>query len=227
VLKSDYMTRLVEQIGLFLGRLLKKLLHSPGSVEAEADEALRTLTGLDLATVRALPPGALMELVRRGTEVDPGRTLAIAEILAVQAEADAATGAAELARTERHRAAALYLESFLTFRDEALAESMGRAEALLARMVDEPLPVEVATRLVRYREREGRFADAENVLFELLRVSPTAAGEVGLAFFRRLQALPDEDLAAGSLPREEVEEGLAELEGALAARSAADLDGDG
>jgi hypothetical protein len=223
MLKHDYILRLVQQLAQALRRLLARRNEAPEEVAREADAALGTLAGLDLATVRSLPLPALLALMRQGTEVDPGRTLAIAEILAVQADADASLGDEELARRERERAAALYLETFLHFRDDALAPSIERAEMMLAGMVgidDAPLPAEVAVRLVAYRELEGRFADAEDALFELLRHDPGSAAAIGVPFFRRLLSRPDAELEGGGLPRDEVVEGLAELERATERRRA-------
>jgi len=74
-------------------------------------------------------------------------------------------------------------------------------------------------RLLPYYERAGRYADAEDVLYELLTETRTLdAGEfetgadVGAAFYGRLLARADAELGAGGLPREEVEEGRHTLE---------------
>jgi hypothetical protein len=184
----------------------------PGRVEAQADETLRALAGIDLGTARVLPLPALLVLLRRGAEVDPARTLIIAEVLRAQAEADAALGLERRARDEQERAAALYLEALSWLSEKAPAESVARAEALLAELAEEPLAAEVAARLVGYRERQGRLAEAEDALFELLRADPPRAAEIGVPFFGRLQLLSDADLAAGGLPREELEDDLTELQ---------------
>ncbi|MCP4362059.1 MAG: hypothetical protein GY796_28955, partial [Chloroflexi bacterium] len=62
------------------------------------------------------------------------------------------------------------------------------------------------------------FAAAEDILFDWLEAEPEIAQsgdpnpvEVGLAFYGRLQQKPDEELAAGNLIREEIEESLNEL----------------
>jgi hypothetical protein len=192
VLRDDYIVRLIEQLADVLRKLLATLRDEPGRVEAQADETLRALAGIDLGTARVLPLPALLVLLRRGAEVDPARTLIIAEVLRAQAEADAALGLERRARDEQERVA--------------------RAAALLAELAEEPLAAEVAARLVGYRERQGRLAEAEDALFELLRADPPRAAEIGVPFFGRLQLLSDADLAAGGLPREELEDDLTELQ---------------
>jgi hypothetical protein len=67
--------------------------------------------------------------------------------------------------------------------------------------------------LMIYHEQEGHFAKAEDGLFAMLEAAPDnrEALAIGLAFYHRLQALSDETLLMGNLPRDEVEAGLAEL----------------
>ncbi len=212
MLKHDYVLRLIEQLARFVGRLIAKTREEPAAVAAASDDALRKLAGLDLATVRTLPLPALLGLLRRGTEVDPGRTLVVAELLHVQSVADDAVGECDLADSERLRALALYLECFLRFRDDALTDSIDRAEALIEAMRGRALPPEVLQRLALYFERTGRYARAEDAVFELAEIEPETAGSLGLPLFDRLLALDDDALEKGALPRDEVEAARAELE---------------
>lgn len=76
------------------------------------------------------------------------------------------------------------------------------------------MPVEVKERLWRHYERMGRFADAENWLFELLddpQAPPDTAAR-GVDFYGRLLARNDEELLIGNLPRSEILASLAELQ---------------
>ena len=77
---------------------------------------------------------------------------------------------------------------------------------------------------MHHYERTGEFAKAEDSLYAMLDVEPRNAGllEFGIAFYERLARQSDDVLAAGNLPRTELEAGLAELrnrQGALAAGS--------
>jgi hypothetical protein len=62
-------------------------------------------------------------------------------------------------------------------------------------------------------EALGRYADAEDVLFEAIDADPDDPGPVdtAIAFCQRLLALDPEALAAGGLPLDEVKASLAEL----------------
>ena len=66
---------------------------------------------------------------------------------------------------------------------------------------------------MQHYERTGSFAKAEDAFFELLDVERGNSGviEFGIAFYERLKNQTDDALAAGDLPRAEVEAGLGEL----------------
>jgi hypothetical protein len=76
-----------------------------------------------------------------------------------------------------------------------------------------PLPLETQALLMQHYERSGEFAKAEDALFAMLEAEPGNAGLVnfGASFYKRLQGQSDAALAAGNLPRSELEAGLAEL----------------
>ena len=66
-------------------------------------------------------------------------------------------------------------------------------------------------RLFRYLEERALYATAEDALYEWLdRNDPDAITE-GIAFYERLLARSDVELADGNLPRAEVEDGRGEL----------------
>lgn len=68
--------------------------------------------------------------------------------------------------------------------------------------------------LMTFCERTGAFAAAEDALFRVLKLvgpEPQVVAH-GRAFYQRLLSLDDTTLDAGNLPRDEVEESLAELD---------------
>ncbi|MBO0783785.1 MAG: hypothetical protein J2P37_33660, partial [Ktedonobacteraceae bacterium] len=84
---------------------------------------------------------------------------------------------------------------------------------LLAILEAYELPAIIKERLFAYHEQNGAYDKAENILFELLEDMPgnQELRAQGLAFYTRLLQQSDADLAAGNLPRAEIEEGLAQL----------------
>ena len=85
---------------------------------------------------------------------------------------------------------------------------------LLAKLANYDLPSTTRTLLFPYYEYIGQYGKAEDTLFDLLETSPSdhALLTQGQAFYQRLQHKSLQDLAAGNLSPEEVEEGLSELQ---------------
>ncbi len=214
MLKQDYILRLVAQLARAVAGLVARVKsESPEAVEQDLDAVLRELSGLGFDLLDGLSLEALLAVLDAGGERDPARCLAIAELSALRAELDERAGRGEAALARRVTAATLFLEAFLAFRHEALAASEARLESLLATLADYELPAPTLLRLLRFRAAQGRFAAAEDVLFELLERGLGGVELVaeGRAFYTALLARSDDELAAGRLPRAEVREGLAAL----------------
>jgi hypothetical protein len=83
-----------------------------------------------------------------------------------------------------------------------------------AALADAPLPAQTLVMLMHHYERTGALAKAEDALFALLDAAPDTgeAVEFGIAFYERLRVQSAAALAAGNLPRSEVEAGMAELQ---------------
>ena len=58
---------------------------------------------------------------------------------------------------------------------------------------------------------EGRFNEAENLLFDTLRPEDKAYLNVAVDFYMRLNELDNDTLEAGNFPREEISEGLSDV----------------
>ena len=210
---------MIQQLAQAIGRLTARArTEDPAVVHAEVDEALKDLTGLDFDVLESLPLAAVLQVLEADSEPNPARILAIAECSFVRARLADATDQIDTALRARVMALTLYLETFTLFRHEALAQAETRAEELLTDLEAIDLPRDTVLRLFRYRSATGRFAEAENALFHLVErdVANAAVIEEGLAFYRRLLDLDNAQLEAGDLPRDEVIDGMAELEAASA-----------
>ncbi|MCA9518775.1 MAG: hypothetical protein KC635_27760 [Myxococcales bacterium] len=94
----------------------------------------------------------------------------------------------------------------------AASEAWARAEAGQQRAVPQYLNAQM--NLVAFSEAAGDFAAAEDALFRVLKLvgpEPRVVAH-GRAMYQRLLALDDDALEAGNLPRDEVEDSLAELD---------------
>ncbi|GAB2698830.1 DUF6483 family protein [Paenibacillus thermoaerophilus] len=223
VYQRDYILRLIEQMTGMLGKMLG-LQHEEKHEEALTliDETLKRMFGLNRKLIGGLPERELLELLQQNGLTDNGKLWSVAKLLDTEADSLEELGDADAA--ERSREKSLYLLLVLHRQDpgEALQEEVSSAaESLLIRLNAIDLPTDTLELLFPYLEETGRFAKAEDVLFELLERADSESErakriESGRAFYERLAALDEERLSAGGLSPEEVRQGLSDLQEARA-----------
>jgi tetratricopeptide (TPR) repeat protein len=203
--------RQLEQAAQALGRILKRALG--GDVEAALamfDQAYQPLLGVGARVASTLTEQQLLTLLTSGSTPDLRRVASVLEV--VKAEADLQERAGRPAAAAARRRRALALAGFLAARSDGLL-----APELAAGLAEQAAGLELTAAqrlaLARVDEALGRYADAEDALFEAVEQAPDDPGpvEAGIACYQRLLAVEPERLAEGGLPLEEVRAGLAEL----------------
>jgi tetratricopeptide (TPR) repeat protein len=219
--------RQIEQVGRMLAHILG--LAKGGRPDAALglfDQAYAPLLGVGSRVVAMLDDAQLVDLLTSGSNPDMRRVALALELLKAEADLYAGIGQAGEAAVRYRRA--LALAGCLAARSERLLEAE-LATDLLART--EALELSVAQRLARARVLEalGRYADAEDALFELIDERPDDPEPVeeAIAFCQRLRPLEPERLAAGGLTPDEVNDTLAELLRREPAIGGGDEDADG
>jgi len=211
--QQDYLMRQLEQAAQALGRILRKALGGdPAAALAMFDEAYQPLLGVGARVVSTLSETQLLTLLTSGSSPDLRRVASVLKVLTTEGDIYRQAGQ-ERDAAKRYRRA-LVLAGFLAARSqEALDREI--AAALVGHAADMDLGLDAADRLqlAHVLEGLGRYADAEDALFEAIDQEPanTALVDAGIAFYQRLLALPEEQLDAGDLPAVEVRESLAEL----------------
>jgi tetratricopeptide (TPR) repeat protein len=203
--------RQIEIAGQMLARIVRL---AEGGRRDEAlglfDQAYQPLLGVSARVVSTLGEEQLLSLLTSGSMPDLRRVATVLELLKVEADlqADAGRQAAAALRYRR----ALALAGFLAARSEALPDATLAAD-LVERAATLDLSAAQRTQLARVLEALGRYADAEDALFEAIDAAPGDHGPVdaAIAFCQRLLALDAAVLAAGGLPLDEVHAALAEL----------------
>jgi tetratricopeptide (TPR) repeat protein len=213
--------RQIEIAGQMLARILGL---AKGGRRDEAlglfDQAYQPLLGVSARVVSTLSEEQLLSLLTSGSMPDLRRVATVLELLKV--EADLHAGAGNRAAAEPRYRRALALAGFLAARSEALPDAALAAD-LVERVATLELSVAQRMQLARVLEALGRYADAEDALFEAIDADPDDPGpgrpgdprtppvDTAIAFCQRLLALDPEALAAGGLPLDEVKASLAEL----------------
>ena len=174
------------------------------------DEAYKPLIGVGSRAVVALDEGQLVDLLTSGSNPDMRRVALALELLKAEADLYAGAGQAGEAAVRYRRAVAL--AGTLAARSERLLDRELAAD-LLERAGDLQLSVTQRLAVARVLEALGRYADAEDALFEVIDERPDDPEPVdeAIAFCQRLRPLEPEQLAAGGLSLQEVNDTLAEL----------------
>jgi tetratricopeptide (TPR) repeat protein len=203
--------RQIEQVGQLLAHILGL---AKGGREDEAlgmfDEAYKPLLGVGTRVAAVLDDAQLVDLLTSGSNPDMRRVALALQLLKTEADLYAGIGQVQEATVRYRRAIAL--AGCLAARSERLLD-VDLAGDLLTRAEELELSVSQRLRLARVLEALGRYADAEDALFELIDEQPDNPGPVeeAIAFCQRLRPLEPEQLAAGGLTLEEVNDTLAEL----------------
>lgn len=216
-LKDDLFQRTLEQLAEAVRALLGLRTETNAArLEQLLQEAYREHTGSEAALLRRLGTGELLRVLSSAGSLDRDKAYLIAAL--AEGEAALAEVRGEDAAEHRLRALDLYLETALAGLE--LEEVTSRIAALTSELEGRlaAWPEPSAWRLFRYAWLQGRYAEAEDRLWELLeRLGPTeAVASAGRAFYRELLARPAPEVAAGGLPRDEVLEGQAAFEARVA-----------
>jgi tetratricopeptide (TPR) repeat protein len=209
--QRDYLMRQIEQAARALAAIMKKALGGdPQEALGMFDEAYKPLLGVSQRVVATLNDEQLLALLTSGSMPDLRRVSSVLEVVKVEADVQAQLGNQQAATVRRRRA--LSLAGYLAARSDELLDPE-LAGDLVERTSGTPLDPGQRLALARVLEAQGRYADAEDALFEVIEAEPDDPGPIdaGILFYQRLLARDDGDLEAGDLPRDEVKDGIAEL----------------
>src|SRR6266511_657610 len=193
--QRDYLMRQIEQAARVLAAIMRKALGGePDQALGMFDQAYQPLLGVSQRVVSTLTDEQLISLLTSGSMPDLRRVASVLEVVKSEADVHTQAGNQQAAATRYRRA--------LTLAGDLVERTGGMALSPSQRLA-----------LARVLESLGRYADAEDALFEAIDDLPADTGlvDAGIAFYQRLLALQDADLETGGLPREEVKSSLAEL----------------
>lgn len=215
MIRNDYLMRLIEQFTQALAIALgfKRAKEYPKALSVIRN-TLQQVFGVDAGFIDAIHEEDLLILLKSTGAIDPDRAVMIAALEKLAGEIYEAQGLEEEAYYAYLKSLTLYLEVLLSDGDALLKDYIPEIDSLLAKFTDYDVSCETKFRLMLYYEKTGKYARAEDILYELLDDEETGPEIIreGIGFYRRLLDKSDPELIAGQLPRDEVEEGLAGLE---------------
>jgi len=173
----------------------------------EIKKVYNELIGIDPMLINSFSIPQIIEFLNKNPEYKKEKGLIVAKLLKEEGEL------VELKEKDSERSLALYLKSFNLF-TELLNDNFNDAGNYLDdinhaanRLKNRSISGEVKYKLFRYFEVSGSFAEAENILYDLIDSEYPGIINEAEQFYNRLEAKSDEELLNGNLPRYELNEG--------------------
>lgn len=218
MINKDYILRMAERFGRYLAIILRlRKYNKHEEALLYIDELLLQTTGLTTGFINSASEEMLLNLISPLGVLNVEKCLWMALLL--QQEGDIYE---ELEKSNESyyrylKALHLLLEVQPGHSDVKDFDINMAIEDILNKLAEYELPLKTKSKIFSYFEKMGSYARAEDVFFEMVEGEEKApAGneiiEQGIAFYNRLLKKSDADLLAGNLSKEEVEEGLVQLE---------------
>lgn len=206
---QDYIKRMLEQLGEVWAEVVGQLTRGEDAAALERiEQAYRDLVHLDRDLVHKTGEDFLILAVTVGKVGDVDRSIALCDLLRLEAQIHARAGDEEMQQACLTKALNVLLEAALRLSHGSSQLHTERIDALLAEARAFDVGASTLWRTFVYHEQRGAYASAEDAIYELIDVDPDVYGPEAHEFYLRLAALPDHALERGGLTRAEVEEGL-------------------
>jgi hypothetical protein len=207
VFERDYLLRLLTQAGLVLGKAMGlRDQHKQQEALDLIDEFLGRELRLRSRLAMGLSDEDLLTMLSV-TGVPNAESVAVVAAL-LQEEAELLSDLGQTEESVPRYAKALRLNLYI-LRNQSEFDGWDvreRIDQLLAALSPYELGIDTKLALWQWRESNGQFTEAEDLLYEL-QEEEAVSSEEGMAFYERLAAYDDSALESGGLSRNEMEEG--------------------
>lgn len=206
--ERDYLIRMITQAVVAIGKLmgLKEQKKHEAALE-HIDEYLSRELRMRTRLALGLSDDDLLQMLSTGGVPNLESVAILAAFL--QEEGELRQAMNQPGDAVAHYEKALRLLIYVRLEGGTIEELRmeERIYQLIARLAPYELSSNTKRSIWRWHERQGQYADAENMLYELLD-EQAVKSEEGRAFYARLEQLDDEALENGGLPRPELREGI-------------------
>lgn len=208
--QRDYILRMIEQMTSMIANVagLRKEQKQKQAFEL-LDEMLGRFFRLNSKLLNTLSESDLISMMTVNGFLETEKLKMLAGLLKEEGEVFDSMEQPEEGYRRYLKALQLCLAVYETEPTRLPADLRLQMDEVLVSIKGFYLPAPVKKRLVPYFEASGRFASAEDMLYDLLEEGQSVTAE-GKSFYERLLAKTDSELAAGNLPREEVVDGMEE-----------------
>jgi Family of unknown function (DUF6483) len=218
MINKDYLLRMAEKVGRALATIIGlRKYNKDEEALIYIDDILLKTVGLTSRFLNALSEEMLVKTISPLGTLNVEACLWIASLLKAEGEIYESQDNAQASYHRYHKALYLFLTLILHEPVADDSDMYSEVDTLINRLEDYELPMPTKNLLFAYYEQSGDYARAEDTLFDLLETDGEARQisslrERGQAFYTRLRAKSDADLQNGNFSREEVEEGIVQLD---------------
>ncbi len=211
MIERDYILRMFSLLGQALSRILFfKEIKKYDDGLVEIDNAAKTLLGLNIDMIERMPIDGLKGILGSDKQLLLPKLHAAGtllkergDILELQENCDESVSA-------YMKSLSLFMEETSASEDFADEQGIRTIDFVIDKLKDYELPVELKQGLAAYFEKLKRYDRVEDIIFEI--VEPDADFiQYGISIYERLLLKSDAELEEGHLPRNEVQDGLADL----------------
>jgi hypothetical protein len=209
--QRDYFMRMISQMTEAIGQIMnlrRERKQEEGLLVI--DELLDKEFRLSSKLIRSLSDDDLIKVMSTNGLPDTDHLQAIAILLKQEALLQAELGKETESFAGYVRSLRLFIRLSLLEAEPTLVQPDDEVRDLLETLRPFELPVPAKRLLMEWHEAGGRFADMENIMYELLEDMALSAADAA-AVYERLLLLDDGKLVQGGLPREEIRQGLTDL----------------
>jgi uncharacterized protein DUF6483 len=213
--QRDYILRIAEEVGRALAQVLyNRQIQDYAAAHKLIDEQCKQAFGMGIGFIRSIPDETLLSMLTSFDTLNTEKCWLLAILLKAEGDIYQDQENASESYYSYVRSLNLVLEVLLLDTTTGGVSTPPELEDLLSRLSEYELPARTRLLLFRYLDHAGKYARAENVLFEML-AEDGFDGDIhdqGTTFYQRLMSKSDAALSAGNFSRQKVEEGLARLE---------------
>lgn len=205
--QTDYIMRMIQML---TNTLIKIRGEDFNGALKGLEDAGQEIAGVDIKLISILEDEELVSLLKT-SDLYAGRCLMIGKLLNEYAKIHEVKG--EISKSENYYAKSLriYVESILSEELEEPEKYYPEVDELIKKLNHREISNEFGGRLFLYYGFSGKYAKAEDVLFEQIEKGNRKIIHDGILFYDRLLNKPDEELLKGNFSREEVISGQKEI----------------
>ena len=211
MLTKDYLMRMIDTLVKALAKLIfLKDAKDYNAALAELNNITKEFFGLDLNFIDNISDKQLFDLIGKNELLLPGNCYVFGVLMKEEGELFEIQGSKNRAINLYERSFSLFIEGLKNSPTIIEPDHLNKINLLILKLNEFEITIDTEEKLFFFYEFTGNYANAEDVIYNLIEYDDTYIDK-GVQFCERLLDKSDEELIGGNLPREEVEESLTSL----------------